>query len=184
MNTRILFPLLFTVASFSASAGNWAVKNGWCQTMTEDGQALVMLKNGTIGITGLMQERPNGVQTLLGSRISINGNLIPTSQMCNQQTGFRAVEVEVGQAPEMVKKAVHSIAERDVSVLQAFGVRMEFTRGDMLKVCPKFVTSLAGFSRNRHPPLIKIPSCRLPGRHTPGNMTRKQQKPLILALTK
>ena len=49
MNTRALFPLLFTVASFSASAGNWAVKNGWCQTMTEDGQALVMLKNGTIG---------------------------------------------------------------------------------------------------------------------------------------
>ncbi|TEV26686.1 hypothetical protein E2132_27835, partial [Escherichia coli] len=44
-------------ASFSASAGNWAVKNGWCQTMTEDGQALVMLKNGTIGITGLMQVR-------------------------------------------------------------------------------------------------------------------------------
>lgn len=44
MNTRALFPLLFTVASFSASAGNWAVKNGWCQTMTEDGQALVMLK--------------------------------------------------------------------------------------------------------------------------------------------
>ncbi|MDN0651481.1 hypothetical protein FCX76_25915, partial [Escherichia coli] len=43
MNTRALFPLLFTVASFSASAGNWAVKNGWCQTMTEDGQALVML---------------------------------------------------------------------------------------------------------------------------------------------
>ncbi|VED33731.1 Uncharacterised protein [Escherichia coli] len=114
--------------------------------MTEDGQALVMLKNGTIGITGLMQGCPNGVQTLLGSRISINGNLIPTSQMCNQQTGFRAVEVEIGQAPEMVKKAVHSIAERDVSVLQAFGVRMEFTRGDMLKVCPKFVTSLAGFS--------------------------------------
>ena len=33
-----------------------------------------------------------------------------------------------------------------MSVLQAFGVRMEFTRGDMLKVCPKFVTSLAGFS--------------------------------------
>ncbi|MBE0982804.1 hypothetical protein IH765_06055, partial [Escherichia coli] len=55
MNTRTLFPLLFTVASFSASASNWAVKNGWCQTMTEDGQALVMLKNGTIGITGLMQ---------------------------------------------------------------------------------------------------------------------------------
>ncbi|MCL7016858.1 hypothetical protein L3D20_25905, partial [Escherichia coli] len=71
------------------------------------------------------------VQTLLGSRISINGNLIPTSQMCNQQTGFRAVEAEAGQAPEMVKKAAHSIAERDVSVLQAFGVRMEFTRGDM-----------------------------------------------------
>ncbi|OUK77911.1 hypothetical protein BZL68_27670, partial [Escherichia coli] len=88
MNTRALFPLLFTVASFSASAGNWAV--------------------------GLMQGCPNGVQTLLGSRISINGNLIPTSQMCNQQTGFRAVEVEIGQAPEMVKKAVHSIAERDV----------------------------------------------------------------------
>ena len=32
--------------------------------MTEDGQALVMLKNGTIGITGLMQGCPNGVQTL------------------------------------------------------------------------------------------------------------------------
>ncbi len=32
--------------------------------------------------------------------------------------------------------------------------------------------------------LATLPSCRLPGRHTPGNMTRKQQKPLILALTK
>ena len=85
--------------------------------MTEDGQALVMLKDtARLCITGLMQGCPNGVQTLLGSRISINGNLIPTSQMCNQQTGFRAVEVEIGQAPEMVKKAVHSIAERDVSV--------------------------------------------------------------------
>ena len=32
--------------------------------MTEDGQALVMLKNGTIGINnGLMQGCPNGVQT-------------------------------------------------------------------------------------------------------------------------
>lgn len=79
MNTRALFPLLFTVASFSASAGNWAVKNGWCQTMTEDGQALVMLKNGTIGITGLMQGCPAIMYgQLLGSRISINGNLIPT----------------------------------------------------------------------------------------------------------
>lgn len=34
-----------------------------------------------------------------------------------------------------------------MSVLQAFGVRMEFTRGDMLKVCPKFVTSLAVFPK-------------------------------------
>ncbi|STF43184.1 Uncharacterised protein [Escherichia coli] len=82
MNTRALFPLLFTVASFSASAGNWAVKNGWCQTMTEDGQALVMLKNGTIGITGLMQGCPNGVQTLLGSRISINGKPDPHITKC------------------------------------------------------------------------------------------------------
>ena len=137
--------------------------------MTEDGQALVMLKNGTIGITGLMQGCTRMVYRRSWAAVfSINGNLIPTSQMCNQQTGFRAVEVEIGQAPEMVKKAVHSIAERDVSVLQAFGVRMEFTRGDMLKVCPKFVTSLAGFFRNRRPLLIKIPSCRLPGRHTPG----------------
>ncbi|MBW6098660.1 hypothetical protein HT118_25515 [Escherichia coli] len=78
MNTRILFPLLFTVASFSASAGNWAVKNGWCQTMTEDGQALVMLKKWHD-----WYYRPdagnarNGVQTPPGSRISINGNLIP-----------------------------------------------------------------------------------------------------------
>ncbi|HIH6384313.1 TPA: hypothetical protein ACYRQ8_004735, partial [Escherichia coli] len=49
----------------------------------------------------------------------------------------------------------HSIAERDVSVLQAFGVRMEFTRGDMLKVCPKFVTSLAGFSPKQTPVINK-----------------------------
>lgn len=87
MNTRALFPLLFTVASFSASAGNWAVKNGWCQTMTEDGQALVMLKNGTIGITGLMQGCPNGVQTLLGSRISINGN---RAEMSPEAAGIAA----------------------------------------------------------------------------------------------
>ena len=64
MNTRALFPLLFTVASFSRLRRQLGCQNGWCQTMTEDGQALVMLKNGTIGITGLMQGCPNGVQTL------------------------------------------------------------------------------------------------------------------------
>lgn len=42
-----------------------------------------------------------------------------------------------------------------MSVLQAFGVRMEFTRGDMLKVCPKFVTSLAGFSPKQTPAISK-----------------------------
>ncbi len=151
--------------------------------MTEDGQALVMLKNGTIGITGLMQGCPNGVQTLTGSRISINGNLIPTSQMCNQQTGFRAVEVEIGQAPEMVKKAVHSIAERDVSVLQAFGVRMEFTRGDMLKVCRNLSHHLPVFPKQTT--TINKDSVLQAARQAYArNMTRKQQKPLILALTK
>ena len=42
----------------------------------------------TIGIFGQLQGCPNGQQELMGSRISINGNLIPTSQMCNQQTGL------------------------------------------------------------------------------------------------
>lgn len=63
----------------------------------------------------------------------------------------------------MVKKAVHSIAERDVSVLQAFGVRMEFTRGDMLKVCPKFVTSLAGFSPKQTTTINKDSVLQAPG---------------------
>ncbi|WP_126723098.1 hypothetical protein [Escherichia coli] len=34
--------------------------------MTEDGQALVMLKNGTTGITGLMQGYPKFVTSLAG----------------------------------------------------------------------------------------------------------------------
>jgi hypothetical protein len=40
----------------------------------------------------------------MGSRISVNGNLVPTSQLCNQQTGFKAVEVEGGQAPAAARK--------------------------------------------------------------------------------
>lgn len=71
-----------------------------------------------------------------------------------------------------------------MSVLQAFGVRMEFTRGDMLKVCPKFVTSLAGFSPKQTPAINKDSVLQAARQAYARNMTRKQQKPLILALTK
>lgn len=71
-----------------------------------------------------------------------------------------------------------------MSVLQAFGVRMEFTRGDMLKVCPKFVTSLAGFSPKQTTTINKDSVLQAARQAYAGNMTRKQQKPLILALTK
>ncbi|WP_389296256.1 hypothetical protein, partial [Escherichia coli] len=96
-----------------------------------------------------------GVRLLVGLGVIFPGARLHKSKMCNKRNGFSAVEVEVGQGPERVKKAVHSIAERHVSVLQAFGVRMEFTRGDMLKVCPKFVTSLAGFSPKQTPAINK-----------------------------
>lgn len=71
-----------------------------------------------------------------------------------------------------------------MSVLQAFGVRMEFTRGDMLKVCPKFVTSLAGFSPKQTTTINKDSVLQAARQAYAWNMTRKQQKPLILALTK
>lgn len=71
-----------------------------------------------------------------------------------------------------------------MSVLQAFGVRMEFTRGDMLKVCPKFVTSLAGFSPKQTTTINKDSVLQAARQAYARNMTRKQQKPLILALTK
>ncbi|ENZ7985815.1 TPA: hypothetical protein NPO36_004934 [Klebsiella pneumoniae] len=146
MKTRTIIALFLSAASVSAQAGNWMVKNGWCQTMTEDGQVLVMLKKDTIGIFGQLQGCPSGQQELMGSRISINGNLIPTSQMCNQQTGYKAVEIEGGQAPAAAKKAIESIAAQDISSVQVFGTQMKFTRGDMLQVCPKYVSALAGAS--------------------------------------
>ena len=65
-------------------------------------QTLVMLKNGTIEYYW-----PSGdarwCTDALGSRISISSNPDPPCQMCNQQTGLGAVEVEIGH-PEMVKK--------------------------------------------------------------------------------
>lgn len=44
MKIQTAIALVLSAASVSAQAGNWAVKNGWCQTMTDNGQALVMLK--------------------------------------------------------------------------------------------------------------------------------------------
>ena len=84
------FPLLFTVASFSASAGQLGCQNGWA--VDHDGR---WSGAGNAGKWHDWYYRPDGgmpgmvLQTLSGSRISINGNLIPTSQICNQQTGFR-----------------------------------------------------------------------------------------------
>lgn len=71
-----------------------------------------------------------------------------------------------------------------MSVLQAFGVRMEFTRGDMLRVCPKFVTSLVGFSPKQTTTINKDSVLQAARQAYTGNTTRKQQKPLILVLTK
>jgi hypothetical protein len=130
------------------------VKNGWCQTLTDNGQALVMLKNNTIGIFGQLQGCPSGPQELMGSRISVNGNLVPTSQLCNQQTGFKAVEVEGGQAPAAARKAIASIAGQETSTLQVFGAQLTFTRGDMMTVCPKYVSGLPP-ARSRAPEINK-----------------------------
>ncbi|MCS5960646.1 hypothetical protein LNP74_16670 [Klebsiella pneumoniae subsp. pneumoniae] len=44
MKIQTVIALVLSAISVSAQAGNWAVKNGWCQTLTDNGQALVMLK--------------------------------------------------------------------------------------------------------------------------------------------
>jgi hypothetical protein len=144
MKSKIMIALILSAVSASTQAGNWMVKNGWCQTMTEDGQAMVMLKNNSIGVFGLQQGCPYGPQQLMGSRISINGNLVPTTHVCSQQYGWKAFEAEAGQAPGAARTAILSIAERDTSVVQAFGGQMKFTRGDMLKICPQYVSALKG----------------------------------------
>lgn len=140
----IISTLILT--STHAFAGNWRVNNGWCQTMSDDGQVLIMLKQGKIGIAGRAQGCPNGEQILLGSNIGINGNLIRTSQMCNAQTNYVPIESESGQDPEAAKAAILSIADREESTVQVFGTSMRFTRGNMLQVCPKFVPALANTS--------------------------------------
>ncbi|ENE5056286.1 MULTISPECIES: hypothetical protein [Klebsiella] len=155
MKIQTVIALVLSAISVSAQAGNWAVKNGWCQTLTDNGQALVMLKNNTIGIFGQLQGCPNGPQELMGSRISVNGNLVPTSQLCNQQTGFKAVEVEGGQAPAAARKAIASIAGQETSTLQVFGAQLTFTRGDMMTVCPKYVSALAASAGSRAPEINK-----------------------------
>ncbi|HCU0235713.1 TPA: hypothetical protein OUE41_004735, partial [Klebsiella pneumoniae] len=65
---------------------------------------------------------------------------------CNQQTGYKAVEIEGGQAPAAARKAIESIAAQDNSSVQVFGTQMKFTRGDMLQVCPKYVNALTDAS--------------------------------------
>ncbi|EPC5067030.1 hypothetical protein ACRZZB_005874, partial [Klebsiella oxytoca] len=155
MKIQTVIAFVLSAISVSAQAGNWAVKNGWCQTLTDNGQALVMLKNNTIGIFGQLQGCPNGPQELMGSRISVNGNLVPTSQLCNQQTGFKAVEVEGGQAPAAARKAIASIAGQETSTLQVFGAQLTFTRGDMMTVCPKYVSGLAASAGSRAPEINK-----------------------------
>lgn len=155
MKIQTVIAIVLSAASVSAQAGNWAVKNGWCQTMTENGQALVMLKNDTISIFGQLQGCPNGPQELMGSRIAVNGNLVPTSQVCSQQTGFKAIEVEGGQATAAAKKAIVSIASQEVSTLQVFGGQMTFTRGDMMSVCPKYVSALPTSAGSSSPEINK-----------------------------
>ena len=155
MKIQTVIALALSAASLSAEAGNWSVKNGWCQTMTENGQALVMLKNDTISIFGLLQGCPNGTQEMMGSRISVNGNLVPTSQMCNQQTGFKAIEIEAQQAPAAAKKAIESIAGQETSTVQVFGAQLAFSRGDMLKVCPKYVSALSTTAVENTPEINK-----------------------------
>ena len=74
---------------------------------------------------------------------------------CNQQTGFRAVEVEIGQAPEMVKSR-SPIAERDVSVLQAFGVmKWNYPRWYAGRSVEILSHHLPVFPRNRQPAINK-----------------------------
>lgn len=40
-------------------------------------------------------------------------------------------------------KAITSIAGQETSTVQVFGAQLTFTRGDMMKVCPKYVPALA-----------------------------------------
>ena len=135
-------------------------------------RALVMLKNGTIGITGLMQGCPNGVQTLRAavSVLTVTWSPHPKNVISRRDSGLLRWKSD---RRRKWSKSRSSIAERDVSVLQAFGVRMEFTRGDMLKVCPKFVTSLAGFSRKQTTTINKDSVLQAARQAYARNMTRK-----------
>ncbi|EAB6034634.1 hypothetical protein G3601_005211 [Salmonella enterica] len=142
MKIKTITLLTLLVCSAPVMAGNWSVHNGWCQTMTNDGRVMVMLKAGKIGVAGLIRGCPDGPQDLMGSRIAINGNLVPTSQMCNSQTAFRPIESEGGMASAQAREAILSVAGREVSTLLAFGREMQFTRGNMLTVCPKYVPLL------------------------------------------
>lgn len=167
MKYKKLIISILILTSTHAFAGNWRVNNGWCQTMSDDGQVLIMLKQGQIGVMGRSQGCPNGEQILMGSNIGINGNLIRTSQMCNAQTAYRAIEVEGGQDPAAAKAAILSIAGREGSTVQVFGTSMRFTRGDMLHICPKYVPALANTSS-----------------HSSGSKPGKINKSSVLAMAK
>lgn len=147
---------LLTLASImcmssSVFAGNWLVHNGWCQTQTEDGMAMVMLKKDKLGVMGL-GGCPYGNQQMKGSLITINGDSIPTTHMCNNSTNYKPIEVEVhgiNNSQAQAKKAIISIAKNEVSRVNAFGGSMTFTRGDMLTVCKGYVDFIGETSREK-----------------------------------
>ena len=100
-----------------------------------------------------------------------------TSQMCNQQTGFRAVEVKSDRRRKWSKS--RSLIGRAWCVRFTGILVYEWNSpaGDMLKVCPKFVTSLAGFSPKQTTTINKDSVLQAARQAYAGNMTRKQQKP-------
>ncbi len=123
-------------------------ENGWCQTMTEDGQALVMLKRHYWYLRPV-QGCPNGQQELMGSRISINGWSPPLRCVINRQ----AIKLLKNRRRTGTRRsrAIESIAAQDNSSVQVFGT-VKFTRGDMLgfvEICQRSYRRISRYRKSR-----------------------------------
>lgn len=135
-NSVITTALLVT--SLAAHAGHWQIADGFCQTLSQDGQFMVRIKPGTIGV---IEHAPRcngrGEFPMTGSNVVFNQTSYPSSAYCTGQTQYRAIQIILDTKD--IAAVISTLKKNDSVPVSTFGTQFEIDTSGFASTCAAII---------------------------------------------
>lgn len=137
-----MLAVALSAVTFNASA-DWMIKNGFCQTVTDNGQMLLMLKVTNISVVGQLPCQSK--YYMRGETVAINGYPYPALGICDASTSWKPISI-VDTRQVDATKIFAAVAAKEQTIVAAQGGSDVIRRSDYLQVCPSVLPSLTNMN--------------------------------------